>query len=186
MAAFAASLAGLPELLRPGFYFQDDMQSQYVPLFEELGRSWARGELPLVTDSTWAGGAIAGEYQHGAFSLVHVCLALASHALRLNAVWLSLLLTTSYVAITAGGAYQLALHYRVSRALALSVALIAALNGFDIYFSSWLPALTRAAALVTLAPPLVAGTLLSAPALLCFLEYASASPRRDFSASSWM
>lgn len=246
VALAAAALAGLPELLRPGYYFQDDMQSQYVPLVVELARSWLRGELPLVTDSTWSGGALAGEYQHGCFSLVHVALALILTALRLDAAQLSFALTASYVAITAGGAYRLALHYRVGAALAASVALVASLNGFNVYFSSWLPAMTgfawvpwtwwaaartlsgdqrarpwlaffsycllvagwhfailmaavclsylvlfepapftRRSAIATLSLPLAAGGLLSAPALLCFVEYARASARSDLAVVSW-
>ncbi|MDF3068280.1 MAG: hypothetical protein K0R38_3881 [Polyangiaceae bacterium] len=242
-----AALAWVPELLRPGYYFRDDMQTQYVPLFVELGRSWARGELPLVTDSTWAGGAIAGEYQHGAFSVVHAGLALVFHFLRLDAEVIAPALTASYAALAGAGAYRLALHYGVGRALALSVALIASLNGFNVFFSSWLPALTgfawlpwtwwaaartlhgerhaspllaffsysllcagwhfaalmmalslaylvcfepgprpRRAVVLTLAPPLAVGALLSAPALLCFLEYVRASPRGDLAPPSWV
>lgn len=242
----AALLAALPELVFPGFYYRDDMQSQYVPVLREIARAVGHGQLPLLTDETWFGGAIAGEYQHGALSLPHALLALLVVKAGLSLRGIALAVGLLYTAFCAAGAFRLARRW-ASPLLSTCVAWVAALNGFNVDWGSWLPAIVGfawvpwfwwalerrlaargrgrdaalalatygllsagwhfallMAALITLfsfapaatrprfmaqavgvVPGLMTGALLSAPALLCFAEYARASARIGLGHASW-
>jgi hypothetical protein len=142
VAAIAMALACVPELVRSGFYFHDDMQLQYVPLLRAIGEAVADLRLPLLTNETYYGGAIAGEYQHGALSVFHAALCFFLCALKLEPAGLALGVSLAYVGFTAAGAFRLARRFVLAVPLAAAVAWIAALNGFGISWSSWLPSLT--------------------------------------------
>jgi hypothetical protein len=225
------------------------MQLQYVPMLRAIGAALAAFELPLLSNETWYGGAIAGEYQHGALSVPHALLCLTLGGLKLSPAGTALGVTLSYVALTAAGAFRLARRFTLPIPLAAAVACIAALNGFNLVWSSWLPALTGFAwvpwvwwaldrtlrpprpgqgqvplafavhgllaagwhfavlmgalvvfytlvcergqktfgsALKLSAPPLIAGALLSVPALACLVEYTRGAVRTDFDQTSSM
>jgi hypothetical protein len=142
VAAVAALMGWVPELVRSGFYFHDDMQLQYVPIIRAIGALVSAHGLPLLTNETWAGGAIAGEYQHGALSAPHVLVCLVLHWAKLTPAATALAVTLVYIAFTAAGAFRLGRRLELSMPLATMVALVASLNGFNIIWSSWLPALT--------------------------------------------
>jgi hypothetical protein len=139
LAVFVAALAMLPEWRHPGFYYHDDMQLQYVPGIVEIGRACRSGHLATLSAFSWFGGALAGEYQHGVFSLFHVllCACIVGSALPKVASVVSV----TYFALAAAGAYLAARAIELSRSLAISVALVAALNGFNVTWGSWLPAI---------------------------------------------
>jgi hypothetical protein len=140
VAVLAALLAWLPEWRTPGFYFHDDMQSQYVPAIIEVGRAARHGQLAILSEYSWFGGALAGEYQHGVFSLFHLLLCAGVTGLSRPSIASSVSL--AYYALAAAGAYRAARVLEFRRALALAIALVAALNGFNVTWGSWLPAIT--------------------------------------------
>src|SRR4029078_9284341 len=106
VAALAALLAWLPEWRAPGFYFHDDMQIQYLPAIVELGRAARHGHLAVLSEYSWFGGALAGEYQHGVFSLFHLLLCACLAGFSLSSIASSV--SISYYALAAAGAYRAA------------------------------------------------------------------------------
>ena len=140
VAAVMAVLAWLPEWRTPCFYFHDDMQIQYVPAIVEIGRAARHGHLAILSEYSWFGGALAGEYQHGVFSLFHVLLC-ACVAGR-SPPSIATIVSVAYYALAGAGAYRAARVRGFRRSLALAVSLVAALNGFNVTWGSWLPAVT--------------------------------------------
>jgi hypothetical protein len=140
VAAVVAFLALLPEWRAAGFYFHDDMQLQYVPAIVEIGRAARQGHFALLSEYSWFGGALAGEYQHGVFSIFHVLLCACVSGLTLPAV--AGIVSVTYYALAGAGAYRAARTLEFRKPLALAVALVAALNGFNVIWGSWLPAIT--------------------------------------------
>jgi hypothetical protein len=138
--AVVGVVAGAPELLHPQFYFHDDMQLYFVPHIVEIGRQLRAGLLPLLSEYSWLGGALAGEYQPALFSVPHLllCWALAGFEPASIASTLSI----GFIALAGGGAYRAARLSDFSVVLALSIAGVAALNGFNLAWSCWLPAIT--------------------------------------------
>lgn len=128
----------------PYFFWHDDYQSQYLPAFYDINRAWQAGEFPLLSPYSWFGGALAGEYQYGVFSVfITACICVVC---RLN---LSLHLTAAafsiiHLSVLAAGSFRLARQKQLSVSLAMMVAFVASLNGWMINWgaTSWIPALT--------------------------------------------
>src|SRR6516225_7427028 len=53
---------------RQWFWF-DDFQDFYTPAYYDVGRAWCAGDFPLLSPYDWHGGALAGEFQFGVFSV---------------------------------------------------------------------------------------------------------------------
>jgi hypothetical protein len=140
VTAVVVVMALLPAWRTTGFYFHDDMQTQYVPAIVEMGRAARHGRLALLSDYSWFGGALAGEYQHGVFSLFHVLLCAAVAGLSLPMI--ATVVSVTYYALAGAGAYRAARVLAFPRSLACAVALVASLNGFNVTWGSWLPAIT--------------------------------------------
>jgi hypothetical protein len=138
--ALAGVVAWIPELLHPQFYFHDDMQLYFVPHIVEIGRQLRAGQFPLLSEYSWLGGALAGEYQPAIFSLPHLllCWLVANLEPRTMASVASI----GYIALAGGGAYRAARLSGFSTVLAVSIAGVAALNGFNLAWSCWLPAIS--------------------------------------------
>src|SRR5918912_943021 len=67
-------LAFFPLLVNPRFYFVDDYQLYFIPLFSEIARLLKSGTFPLMTDHSWFGGAILGSYECAIFNPVSLAL----------------------------------------------------------------------------------------------------------------
>src|SRR5690242_11360134 len=50
------------------FFWADDYQTYQLAGYCDAARAWSAGEAPLLSPSSWRGGALAGEYQVGVFS----------------------------------------------------------------------------------------------------------------------
>ena len=61
----------------PAFFFHDDVQHQYLPVYYEVGRNLLQGRLELESMVTWFGGDLVVEYQYALFNP----LALGTYAL---------------------------------------------------------------------------------------------------------
>jgi hypothetical protein len=71
LVTVAGALAVLPAIIHgPSFYYIDDMQTQFMPAFHEIGRQLWQGRLPLVSLRSWFGGDLVGEYQYAIFNPV--------------------------------------------------------------------------------------------------------------------
>src|SRR5438132_12104428 len=58
------------------FFWNDDYQTYQLAGYRELARAWMHGEVPLLSPCSWFGGALAGEFQQGVFSIFLTAIAL--------------------------------------------------------------------------------------------------------------
>src|SRR5437868_5015541 len=72
VAAFASAFL----LTDRQFFWTDDFQTYQLAAYREVARAWSHGELPLLSPNSWYGGALAGEFQDGVFSVFLTALAL--------------------------------------------------------------------------------------------------------------
>lgn len=128
----------------PGFFWNDDYQAQYLPALRDMGRAWETGESILLSPSSWFGGALAGEYQHGTFSIFIQLLAVLIWKLGLSLPATAAVFSMTHLAVLATGAFCLARQRRLSADLATFAALVTSLNGWIICWAStdWIPALS--------------------------------------------
>ena len=141
-----AILGIIPEFINPGFYFIDDMQHEFMPVFYNIGRTLHTGSFPILSLSNWLGGNYFAEYQYALINPVSLALyyvlpffsSLAVAAAFLAAFFQGLLFC---------GAFYLARAYGIERAGAYLAALVITTNNFIAYWyaTSWFPALVSIA-----------------------------------------
>ena len=68
----AISIICIPLAFDPYFYFNDDVQTQYIPVYREIGAAYARLELPLLSGQIFHGDNFLLEYQYGLFNPVSI------------------------------------------------------------------------------------------------------------------
>ena len=150
-AAAAAVLAvGFCLLLlwgNPRLFFNDDYAISILPVLADVARSWHEGHWPLLSPSCWACGNLAGEYQYGTFSLFINALVVAVWQWPLTFPMQAAAMSIAHLAVMAAGAFLLARRRRLPTALAVTVALVAALNGWMIGWGAtdWFGALAAEA-----------------------------------------
>lgn len=126
--------------IRPSFFWRDDFQAQYLPGSAEVARGWRDGTIPLLTQSSWFGAALGAEYQYGVFSIVRGLLDLIVWALPLTLTGRAAVLFIVHAMIAAAGAFLLARSYGIRTSLAAMVAVVASLNGSQLWWgTSWFP-----------------------------------------------
>jgi hypothetical protein len=129
-------------LIHPAFFWKDDFQLQYLPGSREVARAWSAGTFPLLTQSSWFSGALAGEYQYGVFSVVRTLSDLLVWSLPLSLYGRAAMLVLLHAAIAAAGAFLLARSYGIRPSLSLVVAIVAPLNGWMLWWTTtWYPAI---------------------------------------------
>lgn len=128
----------------PRFFWNDDCQMTFIPVFEEMNRAWRDGEWPLLTQSSWVCGNLAGEYQYGTFSVFITGCILAIWSLGLPLAGKAAALAIVHEVVLATGGFTLARSRGLAPPLATFVALVAALNGWIICWAAtnWFAALT--------------------------------------------
>jgi len=148
----AAALAGLLVVAiclvfvwhDPRFFWNDDYQMTFIPVFEEVNRAWRAGEWPLLTQSSWVCGNLAGEYQYGTFSIfINLCI-LAIWSLGLPLAGKAAGFAIVHEFVLAAGGYTLARSRGIAAPLAMLVAVVAALNGWIVCWgaTNWIAGLT--------------------------------------------
>jgi hypothetical protein len=139
VALFCASF--LPR--DPGFFWTDDYQTYQLTGYCDVARAWSNGEFPLLSSSSWRGGALAAEYQYGVFSVFLTACALVVFGLNLPLPLAAAVYSIVHLAVVAGGAFRLARRRGLSADLALLVALVTSLSGWIFIWggTSWFPAL---------------------------------------------
>jgi hypothetical protein len=129
--------------VRPDFFWQDDFQTQYLPASREIARALYAGELPILSNQCWFGAALAGEYQHGVFSISTLLLTSVVWKLGLTLANTAAALMLSHLSILAAGAFRLARSRALGLQEATLVALIASLNGWILGWGpAWYPLVT--------------------------------------------
>lgn len=128
----------------PQFFWNDDCQMTFIPVFEEVNRAWRAGEWPLLTQGSWVCGNLAGEYQYGTFSpFINGCIVtIWSLGLPLAGKAAALAIVHEFVLATGG--FTLARSRGIRPPLAAFVALVAACNGWIICWgaTNWIAGLT--------------------------------------------
>ena len=126
-----------------GFFWYDDYQTQYLPGFQDVARSWSHGEFPLLSPSSWRGGALAAEYQFGVFSVFETACVLLVFGSGLPLPLAAAALSTIHFVVLAAGVFRLAHRRGLTADLAMMVALVGSLNGWIFIWggTTWFPAL---------------------------------------------
>ena len=127
----------------PSVFWNDDYQVSILPVLADVARSWREGHWPLLSPYSWACGNLAGEYQYGTFSLFVNAAVVFVFAVWSDFAAQAAALSAIHLAALGSGAYLLARGRRLPAGLAVVVALIAALNGWEIGWGStdWFGAL---------------------------------------------
>src|SRR5579862_561992 len=139
----AVALALLfPLLLNHRFYFADDYQTYFLPMFVEIGRQLHAGVFPLVTDRIWHGGAILAEFQYAVLNPVCLLLYLTLD-LFTDLAWAGAYYAIVHYAILAAGAYLLGVSIGLRRPESAVAAVLACSSTWLLYWGaqSWIPAL---------------------------------------------
>lgn len=128
----------------PRFFWNDDYQMMFLPAFEDVNRAWRAGEWPLLSQSSWVCGNLAGEYQYGTFSIFINGCVLSVWSLGLPLAGKAAALAIVHAFVLATGAFTLARSRGLAPPLASLVALVAALNGWIICWgaTNWIAGLT--------------------------------------------
>ena len=128
--------------VHPQFFLRDDFQLQFLPGSREVARAWTSGTLPLLSPYSWSCAALAGEYQFGVFSIFRALLDVLVWLLPLSLTARAGFLLIAHAAVCAAGAFLLGRSYELRPSLSLMVALIAALNGWMLWWgTTWFVAL---------------------------------------------
>jgi hypothetical protein len=130
VGALIAGFALLFELLSPGYFWHDDFQLGYLPLYCDAARALRQGEFPLLSPSSWQSGALAGEYQAAVFSLWLMGWSVLLFALPLSLPVMAACLSALHLAVLAMGTFRLARRQGLNADESLLAALVAALNGW--------------------------------------------------------
>jgi hypothetical protein len=130
-------------LIDRGYFWTDDYQTSNLPAFAEVARAWQQGELPLLSRSSWRGGALAGEYPYGALSPFLTLCVVPLFGLDLPLPLIAAALSITHLAVLAAGAFRLARLRGLSPEAAALVALVASLNGWIFFWGAriWSPCL---------------------------------------------
>ncbi len=142
VATIAAAAAALPLLVNGCFYYADDNQTYFTPMFGEIARLLEAGEYPLATDRVWYGGAILAEYQYGVLNPICLLLILIAHRFA-DLAHAAAFYAIAHYAIYASGAYVLGIGLGFGRRAAATGALLAASSTWLLYWGAgdWIPAL---------------------------------------------
>jgi hypothetical protein len=144
---FAAALVAVMFLQLLGrdplLCWKDDLVISIMPVFADVARAWQHGEWPLLSPFSWASGNLAGEYQYGTFSPAVNLPVIAAFLLPLALPAKAALLGLSQLVLLAGGACLLGRRRNVGAAGGVCVAVIGALNGWNVAWGAtdWFGAL---------------------------------------------
>ncbi|WP_158046816.1 hypothetical protein [Skermanella pratensis] len=143
MAIFAVLLAivggVIAELAEPGFFFRDDMQHYFMPMFLEIGGQLAQGTWPAISLKSWFGGNLVGEYQYALYNPVSLLLYWIIHWIADPAA-AAFFYSVFHLAVCSLGIFFLARAIGLRDDLALVAALVGSTNNMLVYWfaASWI------------------------------------------------
>jgi hypothetical protein len=120
----------------PNYFWIDDSQSGALPVYCEMARAWRSGELPLLSRSSWRGGALGAEFPAGVFSPSLAVSSLLAFGLDLSLPLAAATISIFHLAILGAGAFRLGRQRGLSIDLALLVTLVTSLNGWIIVWGA--------------------------------------------------
>src|ERR1041384_5059132 len=112
----------------PLVFWNDDYELSILPVFADVARSWSHGEWPLLSPYSWVCGNLAGEYQYGTFSIFVNAAVVLIWKFPLTFPQQAAALSMAHLFVLGAGGFVLARDRKLSIALSMFVALIAALN----------------------------------------------------------
>jgi hypothetical protein len=132
----------VPLVFNRYFYFSDDYQSQFMPMFVEIARQLKHGMFPLFTEHAWHGGAIVAEYQYAVFNPICLALYLCLDFFP-DVAWAAAFYAIVHYFILAAGTHILCLSLRFTRPAAAVGAVLACSSTWLLYWGaqSWIAAL---------------------------------------------
>ncbi|WP_127754115.1 hypothetical protein [Devosia sp. 1566] len=139
----------VPFLTRHGFYYNDDMQFQFMPIFYHIGRLLRAGEFPYLTLHSWWGSNIAAEFQFAIYNPVSLALyAILPSIQDFEAA--AAFQACFYYGVLTSGTYVLARSFGLEMRWAWLVAITMACSNFLSYWaaSNWFPIFSSSAWLV--------------------------------------
>src|SRR5437868_3384726 len=127
----------------PLVFWNDDYQLSVLPVFADMARSWSENNWPILSPYSWVCGNLAGEFQYGTFSLFINAAVVLIWEFPFTFSQQAAALSIAHLFALALGAFLLARDRRLSIALSMFVALIAALSGWIICWGAtdWFGAL---------------------------------------------
>ena len=127
----------------PLVFWNDDYELSILPVFADVARSWSEGQWPILGPYSWVCGNLAGEFQYGTFSLFVNAAIILIWKFPLTFPQQAAAVSIAHLFVLAAGAFLLARDRRLSIALSILVALLAALNGWIICWGAtdWFGAL---------------------------------------------
>jgi hypothetical protein len=127
----------------PLVFWNDDYELSVLPVFADMARSWSEGDWPILSPYSWVCGNLAGEFQYGTFSIFINAAVILIWKFPLTFPQQAAALSIAHLFVLAMGAFLLARDRRLSIALSIFVALVAALNGWIICWGAtdWFGAL---------------------------------------------
>jgi hypothetical protein len=125
------------------FFWNDDYQTYQLAGYCDAARALMHGEAPLLSPCSWYGGALAGEFQVGVFSVFLMGLAVAVFAAGVPLPYAAATFSIVHLAVLSAGTFRLARTRGLARDLALLAALVASLNGWIFLWGAkqWFPTL---------------------------------------------
>jgi len=127
------------------FFFHDDMQHQFLPVFYEIGRHLRSGRWPTELSSTWFGGDLLVEYQYAIFNPLSLAQYLVLPSLDSLVAAATFVAVSWYFLLCAGAFAFVRSQAPLSHAL-LAVAILATNPLISYWFaSSWMPGLASLA-----------------------------------------
>ena len=127
----------------PLVFWNDDYQLSILPVFADVARSWSEGHWPLLSPYSWVCSNLAGEFQYGTFSIFINAAVVLIWKFPLAFAQQAAALSMAHLFVLAAGAFLLARQRKLTTPLALFVALVATLNGWNICWGAtdWFGAL---------------------------------------------
>jgi hypothetical protein len=120
------------------FYFEDDFQSQYMPIVIEIAHQLKAGTFPLIAHDSWHGGALLAQYQYAIFNPICLLLDICADWFSDIALAAAFYVIVHYVIFVAG-AHVLCLMLGYSRRGAAIGAVSACSSTWLLYWAahSW-------------------------------------------------
>jgi hypothetical protein len=127
----------------PLLFWNDDYELSILPVFADVARSWNEGHLPLLSPYSWVCSNLAGEFQYGTFSVFVNAAVILIWKFPLAFPQQAAALSIVHLFVLAAGAFLLGRQRAFSVPLSVMIAMVAALNGWNICWGAtdWFGAL---------------------------------------------
>ncbi len=132
LAGVVATLALVPVLREPHFYFWDDSAAVFVPTWRAIGLDLLAGRWPTLRPDLWMGGNWAAEAQFGLWNPVNLA-AYVVVALLPDLAVAATVVKVGFMVLFAEGAYVLLREHGAARGPAAAVASALPFTGFTLY-----------------------------------------------------